>query len=85
MVFLSVSEKPNKFWIDSKYFLEITYSSTLKSFVVFLPRKKGIQGCSFSENYAQVQQSSAFNDQSISEEQIIDDIFSPCPLTNKVS
>ena len=30
MVFLSVSEKPNKFWKDSKYFLEITYSSTLK-------------------------------------------------------
>ena len=30
MVFLSVSEKPNKFRKDSKYFLEITYSSTLK-------------------------------------------------------
>ena len=34
MVFLSVSEKPNKFWKDSKYFLEITYSSTLKNKVV---------------------------------------------------
>jgi len=36
------------------------------------------------ENYAQVQQSSVFNESSISEEQIIDDIFSPCPLTNKM-
>ena len=36
MVFLSVSEKPNYFWKDTKYFLQITYSSTLNDDVITL-------------------------------------------------